>query len=276
MQDFKPRTPKDLLLILGSLFVGIAAVLAVVILVGQVKMFGTDKYQGYNSISVTGTGEVVAVPDIAKFSYSIESEKKTLPEAQSEVTTKSNALVDALVAAGISKDDIKTESYSSYPQYDYVQGDLRVCDMAGYCPPPTPGKQVFRGYVVSESVSVKVRDMAKVGDIAKLIGDHKVMSFYGPNFEIDDTDAVYAEARAQAIDEARANADALADSLGVRLGKLISFTDPQDSIYPMYEGEMYSMKAGMGGDMAVSNPAPNLQPGSSTINVRVMLTYRVK
>lgn len=271
MQDFKPRTPKDLLLILGSLFVGIAAVLAMVILVGQIKILGTDKYEGYNSISVTGTGEVIAVPDIAKFSYTIESEKKTLPESQAEVTAKSKAVVDALLAAGIAKEDIKTESYSSYPKYEYTQSQTSVCDMGGYCP-PIYGKQVLAGYTVSESVSVKVRDMAKVGDVAKILGDNKVMSLYGPNFEVDDTDKVYAEARAQAIAEARASAKALADSLGVRLGKLISFTDPQDSIYPMYEGDMYSMKA----DMAVSNPAPNLQPGTSAINVRVMLTYRVK
>ncbi len=274
MQDFKPRTPKDLLLILGSLFVGIAAILAIVILVGQIKILGTDKYEGYNSISVTGTGEIIAVPDVAKFSYTIESDKKTLPESQAEVTIKSKAVVDALMAAGISKDDIKTENYSSYPKYEYVQSEIRACDMNGYCP-PSYGKQILTGYTVSESVSVKVRDMAKVGDVAKILGDNKVMSLYGPNFEVDDIDKVRDEARAKAIDDARASAKNLARSLDVRLSKLVSYTDPEDSIYPMYEGD-YSMKAGMGGDMAVSNPAPSLQPGTSTVTVRVMLTYRVK
>ncbi len=271
MQDFKPRTPKDLLLILGSLFVGIAAVLAVVILVGQIKVLDTDKYEGYNSISVTGTGEVIAIPDIAKFSYIIESSKKTLPEAQAEVTTKSKAVVDALILVGVSKDDIKTESYSSYPKYEYTQTELRVCDMSGYCP-PTYGKQVLTGYTVSESVSVKVRDMEKVGDIAKILGDNKVMSLYGPNFEVDDIEKVRDEAREIAIKEARASAKDLARALDVRLSKLVSFVDPEDSIYPMYEGDMgYGMKAEV-----ANSPSPQLQPGTSTITVKVMLTYRVK
>lgn len=273
MQDFTPRTPKDLLLVLGSIFVGIAAVLAVVILVGQVKILGTDKYEGYNSISVTGTGEVIAIPDIAKFSYQIESEKKTLPEAQTEVTTKSKAVIDALVAAGVSKDDIKTESYSSYPKYEYTQSQLTVCDMNGYCP-PTYGKQILSGYTVSESVSVKVRNMEKVGDIAKILGDNKVMSLYGPNFEVDDIEKIRNEAREMAIKEARASAKELARSLDVRLSKLVSFVDPEDSVYPMYEGD-YSMKAGMDGGIA-NAPSPSFQPGTSTITVKVMLTYRVK
>lgn len=264
------KDSKEALIGTATGLMGILIVLAIIIGVGQIKIMGTDRYEGYNTISVTGTAEATAVPDVARFTYSIESKKKTVAEAQAEVTSKSDALLAKLKAAGIEEKDIKTDSYSSYPEYDYVQASRELC--IDFCP---PGKQVLTGYRVSHSVTVTVRDMDKVGTITQTLGTAGVQNLYGPNFEIDDLDTVKAKARAEAIVEAKEKAQVLAKDLGVKLGRLVSFSDPEDSIYPMYEGDI-SYRAVKNESMAAGAPAPTLPVGENEVVVKVMLMYRVR
>jgi uncharacterized protein len=267
--------PKQLLQRIGSVLLGVLTVLAIIVTIGQIKLMGTDRYQGYQTISVTGTGEAMATPDVATFMYSIEETKKTVVEAQTAVTERSNKLLADIKAAGIDEKDIKTQYYSSYPKYEYQQVAARPCTPE-FCPPSPGGKSVITGYTVSQSISVKVRDLDKVSTITQLLGGANVSSFSGPSFEVDDMDAVRQEARAQAINEAKENAKILGKQLGVRVGKLISFSDPDDTIYPMYEGDA---AAGMMYKTAATNenaPAPELPTGQTKVESKVQLVYRIR
>src|SRR3989344_9365243 len=96
-----------------------------------------------NVISVTGTGEVFAIPDTATFSFSVVEEGKTVKEAQDKATKKINAIIDAVKDFDVEEKDIKTTGYNSYPKYEYSQSSICA---NGYCP---PGRQILTGYEVN-------------------------------------------------------------------------------------------------------------------------------
>src|SRR5690606_22979516 len=112
--------------------------------------------------------------------------------------------------------------FSAYPKYENRPVSQGGYEIAIY-PPVT--NQVVVGYTVTNSYSVKVRDLDKVSDIAKVLTDTSVSSLYGPNFSIDDSKSVEQRARAQAIADAKSQAHVLARQLGVRLGKIVDFQE---------------------------------------------------
>ena len=118
----------------------------------QLKETDTSSIDSRNTITVSGSGEAVAVPDIAKFSFSVIKEAKTSAEAQKTVTDISNKILDAVRKNGIEEKDIKTTNYSLYPKYDYN----RVVCPAIYPSTCDSGKEVLRGYEISQSFEVKI------------------------------------------------------------------------------------------------------------------------
>ena len=220
--------------------------------------------QTSNVISVQGEGEVFAVPDIAEISFSARAEKKTVGEAQKEVTSVMNSAIDFIKKSGIEERDIKTTNYNAYPKYEYQTSGTDI-----YI--PRPGKQVITGYEVTHTITVKVRDTEKAGSILEGLGKLGVSDIYGPNFSIDDDEELRAEAREKAIDNAKEKADALAEDLGVRLVRIVSFTEGGYP-YPVY------LKAGaegygMGGD---ASSAPSVPSGENKIVSNVTITYEIK
>ncbi|MFA5841452.1 MAG: SIMPL domain-containing protein [Candidatus Paceibacterota bacterium] len=221
--------------------------------------------QPTNVVSVSGDGEVFAVPDIAEISFSAHVEKKTVALAQKEVTDTMNAAIDFVKGAGIADKDIKTTGYNAYPKYETQTSG--PCSTQ-YCP---PRKQVLSGYEVTHSVLVKVRDTDKVSAILDGLGKLKVTDISGPNFSIDDDNALKAEARKKAISDAKTKADVLAKDLGVRLVRIISFSESGN--YPIYYAK--TMAFGMGGD-AQSAPTPDIPKGENKITSNVTITYEIK
>lgn len=220
-----------------------------------------------NVVSVTGTGEVFAVPDTGSFSFSVVEEGKTVKEAQDKATKKINLAIDAVKKLGVEDKDIKTTSYNSYPKYDYSAQPLCT---AGYCP---PGKQVLTGYEVNQSVTVKIRKTADAGTVLTKVGELGVANISGLDFVIDDMDGVNAKARDEAIQDAKAKAKVLAKSLGVRLTKIVNYQEGGN--YPVYYAkDMAVSSMGMGGDVAPV--PPQLPTGENKITSTVTITYEVQ
>lgn len=227
------------------------------------SLLGSDT-PAVNTITVSGKGEVVAVPDIATFSFSVTESAKTVAEAQKLATDKANKAVDAVKSKGVAEKDIKTTGFNIYPKYEY---ENKAC-YQGYCP---SGRQVLVGYEVSISYSVKVRDIAKAGEVLASIGSLNVTNVSGLDFTIDDEDALTAKARGLAIDDARAKAKELARDLGVHIVRVVNFSE--NGNYPIYYAR--AEKAGMGGDMAAV-PAPSLPAGENTVTSNVSVTYEIR
>src|SRR5690606_11626549 len=117
----------------------------------------------YNTITVSGEGEVFAVPDVASFSFTVSADAETVAAAQEDSAEKMEAVLEAMRGMGIEEKDIKTMDYSVYPRYSYTQG---ACTPMS-CP---PSRQVLEGYTASQNVSVKVRDTEKAGEALSLAG----------------------------------------------------------------------------------------------------------
>jgi uncharacterized protein YggE len=220
-----------------------------------------------NVVTVTGTGEVLAVPDTGTFSFSVVEEGKTVGIAQDKASKKINAIIDAVKKMNVAEKDIKTTGYNSYPKYDYYASN--VC-ANGYCP---PGKQVLSGYEVSQTITLKIRDTAKSGDVLTTVGELGATNISNLDFVIDNKDAVQAEARDRAIADAKAKSKVLSKSLGVKLTKIVNFYESGNG--PIYYGMSAMESKGMGGDM-MPTVAPQVPTGENKITSNVTITYEVE
>lgn len=237
----------------------------------EFRAYGMMGSSEANTITLSGHGEVQAVPDIANVYFSIRKEGKTVKEAQDAVAIVEKASLDFLKNNNVAEKDIQTSNASFNPKYEYSY-DAKVlmpCNEFG-CP-PRPGKSVISGYEAFESITVKVRNTDDVGTIMQGLGGLGVTDLSGPNFAIDDEDGLKAEARKKAIDDAKEKAEALARDLGVRLGRISNFSE-SGNYGPVYYG-----KAMMELDSAVSAPvSAEIPKGENTISSDVTITYEIR
>ncbi len=241
----------------------------VVKIVSEIKSYGFigGGAPASNTISFDGKGEVTASPDLATVSFSIRETSKEMKDAQTKVTTKETAVLDFLDKSGIAKKDIKTESYTSYPKYDYG-----VPCYGGYGMPCRQDAPKIIGYEVSEYVSVKIHDLEKVGEVVKGIGAVGISEITGPNFSIDKEDEFKAQARKMAIDEAKEKAKTLSKDLGVRLVRIVSFSENGNGYYPM----AYAAKGMMDSMESAPSSTPQLPTGENKITSNVTITYEIR
>lgn len=219
-----------------------------------------------NTISVNGEGEVFAVPDIATFSVTVREEGDDVVEAQTTATKKNNDIVAYLRAQGIEERDIKTETYSVNPRYEWQQAG--AC-RSGYCP---PGKQVLLGYEVYQTLLVKVRDTTQAGNVLNGVGSLGAFEVGGLSFTIDDDEVLQAEARAKAITDAQKKAEALAKDLGVTLVRIVGFSE-NGGYQPYYAKREVAM---MAMDAGGSAPAPEIPLGENKITSTVTVSYEIR
>ncbi len=250
-------------------FLVIISLFFVVKLLAELRNYGAMGSSNANTITLSGHGEVTAVPDIANIYFTISKDAKTVKEAQDAVALIEKKALDLLKSKGVAEKDIKTSDASFYPKYDYSQTVCpRAVDTISYCP---PGKQVITGYTASESITVKIRKTDDASVIMQGLGTTGVSNLSGPNFTIDDEDGLKADARKKAIDDAREKAEALAEDLGVRLGRIASFSEGGS-----YGGPIYYAKDAMMEQSSGSAPRAELPKGENTISSDVTITYEIR
>jgi len=254
------------LLVVLSVYFGVRAL-------SEFRAYGMMGGSDSRTITMTGHGEVTAVPDIASVYFSINKEAKTVKAAQDAVAEVESKVLAFLREQGIEDKDIKTSNASFYPKYEYKAGvQIGMPCTPDYCPPPGGGKSVIVGYEASESITVKVRNTDNAGKVIEGLGALGVSSLNGPDFTIDEEDTLKAQARKEAIEEAKTKAELLAKDLGVRLGRVASFNESGN--YPMYYSRD-AMMAQSAPESVVAGKA-ELPKGENTISVDVTITYEIK
>lgn len=227
------------------------------------------------SFSVSGEGKVVAVPDIAQFSFGVLTEGgKNLASLQTQNTDKVNRVTTFLKENGIDAKDIKTQFYEITPRYQYFTcpPPRTVADDAMQTSTPCPPSEIV-GYTINQSVSVKIRELSKTGDIVAGVVEKGANTVFGPTFTVDDPTKLENQARTEAIAQAKEKAKIMAEAGGFRFGKLVSI---QEGVYtPQFFGryEAFAL-SDKGGDLSL--PAPAIEPGSQEIIVNVTLAYEFK
>lgn len=219
------------------------------------------------SFMVAGEGRAIAVPDIARFTFSVVTEGGSdLAGLQADNTAKVNQAIEFLKEQGLPPADIKTESYNVAPRYQN-ESCSRYYGNNQPCPPPT-----IVGYTIDQAVAVKIRDFDLIGPLLAGVVQNGANRVWGFDFAVDDRTRYENDARAEAIAKAQQKAEAVAEAGGFKLGTLLSI---DEGFYPVYYGKAESYAMGLGGDGAMS-PTPVVEPGSSEIIVTVNLRYAIK
>lgn len=208
-----------------------------------------------NTVSFSGEGKVTAKPDIAVISASIVTQAVDSKSAQDANSTKSNAVSAFLKSQGIADKDVQTSGYNVLPQYKY---------------PPYGGQPTANGYQVTQSYKVKVRDLTKISTILSGLVTAGANQVSNLGLQIENPDAVQAQARQLAIDAAKKKATDLEKQVGVSLGKIVNFVEGSNG-YPV---SMYldAKATSVGG----GGPEPTISTGENEVTVDVTITYQIK
>lgn len=208
------------------------------------------------SFTVSGEGKVVAIPDVAQFSFSVLTEGGLdIGTLQQENTDTMNAAIDFLKEQGIEKADIKTQTYSIQPRYQFCRIENGIC----------PPSQIV-GYSVNQSVVVKARDFDKIGRILSGVVEQGANAVSQLSFTIDDPTELQNEAREKAIQQAQQKAQAMAKAGGFRIGRLILVQEGRVFVPAPFTEAAF----GRGGG------GPSIEPGSQEVTVSVTLQYEIR
>lgn len=236
-----------------GIVLGIVLILLIAVEVSNRTKGGYDLSKT-RSISMSAEGKVSARPDLAVLSFAVVSQGKDPEKVQSDNDAKMTAVIGYLKDNGVNADDIQTSGYNLYPQYDYSQ--------------PQATQEII-GYNLTQNVTAKVRKLETVSAIVGGLTGKGVNQINSVAYTIDDPDKLKEEARGQAIDKAKQKANELADQIGVRLGKVINFTEG-GGVVPQPYYDKLSPSLPFGGE------ASPVEPGTQDVTVNVTLTFELK
>lgn len=208
-----------------------------------------------SELSVVGEGKIDAVPDIAHIDAGVSvANAATVEDAQSTINKINGQIVKAAQALGIKKEDISTSNYSINPTYTYPDN-----------------VQQLTGYSGNVTVSLKVRNTKMVTQVLTAVTKAGANQIQNVQFSIDNPDKLREEARNKAIQNAKDQAARLANTLGIKLGKIVNISESNSSSsqLPLYRSGVGEMSAG------VADSAP-VEPGSQTVNSTVTLFFERK
>ncbi|HVN14869.1 MAG TPA: SIMPL domain-containing protein [Anaerolineales bacterium] len=209
------------------------------------------------TLSVTGSGTVMMVPDIAYINIGVHTEDTTAASAVSKNNTQTQQVVDALTSAGVDKKDIQTTNFSIWPNAQYD---------------PQTNVKTGTTYAVDNTVYVTVRNLDKLGDLLDTTVQAGANSVNSIQFDVADKSQELKQARDQAIKDAQTQAQELATTAGLTLGSIqtISFFDN----VPTPVMDTFG-KGGGGGAVAQAASVP-ISSGQMTLTVTVNVTYELK
>lgn len=211
-------------------------------------------------INVTGEGEVTAAPDMALINLTVLREADTARAALDANTKAMAEVLAAMKGAGIADKDLQTSGFSIQPRYVYPDSSLSSNE----------GPKII-GYSVVNSLGVRLRDLAKTGDVLDQAVTLGVNQGGDIQFVKDDTASLLEEARKKAVENAIAKAKTMAAVAGVSLGRVLDMSEQtyQPGPIPIMRAEMAMAK------MADSAPVP-LATGENAYKVTVNVTFEIK
>ena len=173
----------------------------------ETKVVTAPADQPANTVTASGTGKVTAAPDLAIMTFGATARSENAKTALNQASKTAEAITSALKKAGIESDDIQTQNVSVYPRQE--DGN---------------GKPVIVGYQANVSVTAKVRDIGKLGDIISGVADAGADTISGPSFTLEEDSPVRDEAMADAVQNARTRAEAMAKAAGKSIGDVLSMS----------------------------------------------------
>ena len=203
------------------------------------------------TVTVNGSGEVTGVPDTLRADIGVEATGPDVSSALNESSSQVRKVTDAVVEAGVERNDIQTQQVNLSPRYTN----------------PAPGTSgEITGYQATNTIRVTIRDIGTASDVlaaaATAGGDNTRISNVA--FAIDDDSELMKQAREAAFDDARARAEQYASLAGDSLGKVQTITESTSG-----QQQPTSVQR----DSAVAAAPVPIEPGEQTLTFSVTVTY---
>jgi len=232
--------------------------IATILLIALVSltMIGCASAQALvRTIEVSGTGEVTLEPDIATFSIQVSEKGETTKEAQRAANEKMGVLLSVLRANGTAEKDLKTTAITLRPSYIWVEN-----------------KQVLEAQVAAQTLSVTVRDLAKLGTIIDELATVSNISLNSIVLDKEDKREGMEEARRLAVANARAKADLYAREAGMEVSNVVTISEYSTASNP-YNPRMkvMAMASEAAYDMATEIPA-----GTLTLTATLSVVFEMR
>ncbi|KIQ02716.1 membrane protein [Agrobacterium tumefaciens] len=209
-------------------------------------------------ISVSGEGDAAVAPDMAVLSFSVMKQAETAAAAMGESSKAMTEVQAALKAAGIADRDLQTSNFSVQPVYKQFEPKDGV-----YIAPE------ITGYQVNNGLTVRVRDLAKLGSILDSSVKLGINQGGDISFTNDKPEATVTEARKAAVADAIAKAKTLSEAAGVKLGPIIEISENMQRPLPVPQTMMRAAA------MEKSDSVP-IAAGENSYKVTVNVTFALE
>jgi uncharacterized protein len=211
------------------------------------------------SITTNGVASTEVVPDIAIISLGVDTERPKAADAARDNALAARAIAGEIKAQGIEARDIKTLSVTLSPVYDEVR------DANGYVT-----KRTLRGYIARNSLSVRIREIAKAGVLAGQLMDKGANRFFGIEFDYTQKEAKYDALCGDAVRDALRKANSYVNGLGLKLGRVLEIATQAGSQVPA--GNSLKMQVNAQREAATVVP---VEPGSEVLRTEVQVTWEL-
>jgi uncharacterized protein len=227
------------------------AVFATMLLASVVMLQAQNPQSGGSpSLRVHGQATLSVEPEQAQFDIGVVTQAPTAKAATEQNDNRSNVLVHELTSAFPSA-GIKSINFSVNPNYTY----------------PPEGAPTIAGYTAGNTVRILLDDISKLQTVIDIAIKSGANSINRLSFTVRNEDLVRAQALARAAHQAQISAEALASSLHLKLGKLLTVEEGQPVIIsPPRQITFEKLQS--------TNLAP-ISPGTIDVHADVDLVYEV-
>ncbi|MCU1595569.1 MAG: hypothetical protein JWO12_2961 [Frankiales bacterium] len=213
-----------------------------------------DEPAADSGVVVDGTGKVTGTPDVLRATLGVSLRRDNVGTALQDANSLQEKVRKALKGDGVAAEDLQTSDVSISPSYD------------------NRGKR--NGYSVSETLTVKLRNLKKAGqaitDAVSAGGDAAVLN--GVSFALEDNAALLQKARDAAYAEAKAKAERYAELSGRGLGKVLLVAETTSPpVQPVSDG----FASGAAAFDKAASPVP-IDAGTSQVSVSVTVRWALQ
>ncbi len=198
---------------------------------------------------------VTTAPDMATIGAGVSTEAQTAVEALRQNSAEMKKVIDRIKSLGIDEKDIQTTGINLNARYDYNRQTQQ---------------QVFRGYQVSNRVSVKLREIEATGRVLDALVSAGATDLSGPSFSIEDDEGAKDEARKRGIVRAKERAESYAAMFGYDAIRVLSVSEAIQGRGPMPQMAMRAEAAD-----AITLTAAPVQPGQVSTGVSLTIKYEM-
>jgi uncharacterized protein YggE len=208
-----------------------------------------------NTITVSGSGQVSALPDQAVINLGVEGNAATAAAALDANSKQTQKVLARLKADGVPDAAIETTNVAVYPNSVYDQ---------------KTGMQTTTTYQATNTVNVTLTDVTLIGSVMAAAAEAGATTISGPTWQLSDSTKAESEALTKAATQAQAKAEALAAAQGVTLGEVLVLSEASTSP-PVYYYAPAALAA-----TTTTVAAPPINPQNLDITASVTITYRLK